>query len=305
MGREDLSLCIIVKNEERTLARCLDSVSGLAPEIIVVDTGSTDRTPAIAAGYGAKVIPFDFAFVDFAAARNHALARANGRWILVLDADEILQPASLPLVQELIAGGENAGYYLQRLNHHATAQRPTSDYVIRLFPNQPSYRYRGRVHETIDDSIRAAGGRLLRTEIRLDHDFASDPQARRRRNLWYIAILNEEIAADPADCSRLVFLAAEYHQLGMFRKAAEVAERIAVMRPHDPQAHLHAGAYHLLYTLERDRARADFAEALRLRPGYVEAQAFLARMENEERASAAHGPRDPVRAVQPYRSPPA
>ncbi len=289
MGSEDLSLCMVVKNEERTLARCLDSVSGLASEIILVDTGSTDRTHAIAANYGATVVPFDFAFVDFAAARNHALARTHGRWILVLDADEILQPASAPLVRELIARGENAGYYFQRLNHHAVAQRPMSDYVIRLFPNQPNYRYRGRVHETIDDSIRAAGGRLLRTEIRVDHAFASDPEARRRRNLWYIAILNEEIAADPADCSRLVFLAAEYHQLGMFPQAAAIAERIAVMRPLDPQAHLHAGAYHLLYTLERDRARADFQQALRLRPGYAEAQAFLDRMEKEE----------------PYRSPPA
>ncbi len=286
MGREDLSLCMVVKNEERRLARCLDSASGLASEIITVDTGSTDRTHAIAAGYGARVVPFDFAFVDFAAARNHAIARARGRWILVLDADEILQPAGAPLVRELIARGENAGYYFQRLNHQAAAQRPASDYVIRLFPNQPAYRYRGRVHETIDDSIREAGGKLLRTEIRLEHDFASDPEARRRRNLWYIAILHEEIAAAPSDCSRLVFLAAEYHQLGMFHQAAEVAERIALMRPLDPQAHLHAGAYHLLYTLEPDRARADFQQALRLRPGYPEAQAFLERMEKEERAGA-------------------
>lgn len=292
MGSEALSLCMIVKNEERTLSRCLDSVSSLAPEIIIVDTGSTDATPAVAANCGAKVIPFDFAFVDFAAARNHALAQANGRWILVLDADEILHPPSAPFIQELIARDEDAGYYFQRMNHRANAEGPTADYVVRLFPNRPAYRYRGRVHETIDDSILAGGGRLLRTGIHIDHDFASDPEARRRRNLWYIAILNEEIAADPSDCSRLVFLAAEYHQLGMFDQAAEIAERIAVMRPLDPQAHLHAGVYHLLYTFDRHRARADFMEALRLRPGYVEAQSFLNRLENEERASATHAPLD-------------
>ena len=101
-----LSFCMIVKNEERSLARCLDSVRGLAGELIVVDTGSTDDTPLIAARYGAEVIPFDFTVVDFASARNHALARSHGRWILVLDADEALDQASVPAVEELIARNE-------------------------------------------------------------------------------------------------------------------------------------------------------------------------------------------------------
>ena len=281
----DLSLCMIVKNEQRVLARCLDSVVTLAPEIIIVDTGSTDDTTAIAARYGAKIFAFDFSFVDFARARNHALSQARGRWILALDADETLDPASVPLIQQLIVRDENAGYYVQRFNHHGDGQEATADHAIRLFPNRPSYRYRGRVHETVDDSILAAGGRLLRTEIRIDHDFACDAETRRRRNLWYIEILNEEIAADPTNYSRLVFLAAEYHQLGMFQQAAEIAERIVALRPRDPQAHLHAGVYHLLYTFDRARAHADFSEALRLRPGYTEAQAFLDRMKREDCAS--------------------
>ena len=195
---------------------------------------------------------------------------------MVLDADEILQPSSVPLIREFAARDENAGYYFARLNREPGSEAPRTDYVVRLFPNRPAYRYRGRVHETIDASILAGGGRLVRTAISIDHDFASDPEARRRRNLWYIGILNEEIAADPGDSSRLDFLAAEYHQLGMFDRAAEIAERIVSMRPLDAQAHLFAGVYHLLYnTPDRARARADFREALRLRPGYAEAQSFL------------------------------
>jgi len=289
MGRVDLSLCMIVKDAERSLSRCLDSVACLAPELVIVDTGSTDRTPEIAANYSATVSAYDFTFVDFSAARNHGLAQANGRWILALDADETLQPGSAPLIQQLIAGNENAGYYFQRLNHYLNAQDPIADFAIRLFPNRPAYRYHGRVHETIDESILAAGGRLLQSGIRIDHDFASDSEARRRRNLWYIGILNEEIAADPHNCSRLIFLAAEYHQLGMFEKAAAIAETVATLRPHDAQARLHAGIYHLVYTCERERARADFHEALRLRPGYAEAQCFLDRMEREERAGLPAG----------------
>ena len=279
MGAEALSLCMIVKNEERALAQCLDSVAGLAPEVVIVDTGSTDATFQIAASYRANISAFDFSVVDFAAARNRALARARGRWILVLDADEVLDPASAPIIRELVARDENAGYYFQRLNRQPDADRQTTDYVVRLFPNRPAFRYRGRVHETIDASIRAGGGQLLRSGIRIHHDFASDPETRRRRNLWYIGILNEEIAADPSDSTRLDFLAAEYHQLGMFDQAAEIAERIVGMRPLDPEARLHAGVYHLLYKVDRERARSDFMEALRLRPGYPEAQSFLELLE--------------------------
>ncbi len=285
MSEKTISLCMIVKNEERVLERCLDSVGGLDAELVIVDTGSTDRTGELARRYGARVQAFDFSIVDFSAARNHALACASGRWILALDADESLEPAGLPVIQELVARGENAGYYFERLNFRSNAERPARDHVVRLFPNRPDYRYRGRVHETMDASILAAGGRLVPTDIRIVHDFALDPEARRRRNLWYIGILNEELAAHPGDHSRLDFLAAEYHQLGMFAEAAAVAERIASARPLDAQAHLHAGVYHLLYTSERERARADFAEAIRLRPGYGEAQSFLQRMREQEPAS--------------------
>jgi len=270
-----LSLCMVVKDEARNLPRCLDSVGPLAGELIVVDTGSADATPEIAAGFGAQVIPFDFTRVDFAAARNHALARATGGWILVLDADETLERASLPAIEQLVTAGENAGYYLERHNRASDLADCHTDYVVRLFPNRPAYRYRGRVHETVNASILAGGGRLLKTGIRLDHSFAADHEARRRKNLWYIDILQQEIAADPGDVTRLDFLAAEYHQLGMFEAAAALAERIVRLRPLDHAAHLHAGVYHLLAHHDPARARADFDRALKLRPGYPEAQAFL------------------------------
>jgi glycosyltransferase involved in cell wall biosynthesis len=284
-----LSLCLVVKNEERNLARCLDSARDLAVELIVVDTGSTDGTARVAVEYGAKVIPFDFTVVDFAAARNCAISHANGRWILMLDADETLERAAAPAIEKLVALEENAGYFLERCNRASDSDSANSasanmDYVVRLFPNRPDYRYRGRVHETIDASILSGGGRLLKTDIRIDHNFASDREARRRKNHWYIEILKEEIAADPGDDSRLDFLAAEYHQLEMFDEATEIAEAIARVRPHDARAHLFAGTYHLLFKVDLARARADFQTALRLRPGYPEAQHFLQLVDERERA---------------------
>jgi glycosyltransferase involved in cell wall biosynthesis len=266
---------MIVKNEERTLSRCLDSARGAAAEIVIVDTGSTDRTPRIGESFGAKIARFDFTHVDFAAARNRSLELATGEWIMVLDADETLRPESIAAICGLLHRNQNAGYYFERVNHYGDSRKPTTDHVVRLFPNRPSYRYRGRVHETIDASILAAGARLIPSTVRIDHGFSASTAARREKNLWYIQILNEEIAADPGDHSRLDFLAAEYHQLGMFAEATEIRERIAALRPHDPEAHLRAGICHMLYGTDARLATADFEAALRLRPGYAEAQSYL------------------------------
>ncbi len=244
----------------------------------MVDTGSTDSTVGIAEGLGARVIPFDFARVDFAAARNAGLAAATRQWILVLDADERLAAGAAENIVELVAKNENAGYFLERHNHASDSAVMITDYVVRLFPNRAEYRYRGRVHETVDASILAGGGRLVETDIGVEHRFVADRESRRRKNYWYVEILKEEIAADPADSTRLDFLAAEYHQLERFAEAALVMEEIVQMRPKDARARLFLGTYRLLYQNDAKRARAEFETALVLRPGYPEALAFLERI---------------------------
>lgn len=278
----DITLCMIVRNEERQLSHCLDSVSALNPELIIVDTGSSDETPRLAADYGARVIPFDFSIIDFAAARNHSLAHATGRWILVLDADETLHLTGIPIVTSILAANRNAGYFLERYNHSAHLPTCRTDHVVRLFPNHPSHRYRGRVHETVDASILRAGGQLLESSIRIDHAFALDPVTRRSKSLRYIDVLQQEIAADPTDTSRLDFLAAEYHQLENYEEAARIAERIARLRPHDARAHLFAGTYHLLFKPDLAQAQADFTRALELKPDYPEARLFLRLLREKE-----------------------
>lgn len=274
-----IALCMLVRDEERSLARCLDSACGLVDDIIVVDTGSIDRSREIASKYRARILDFDFSRVDFAAARNYGLSFVTSAWTFVLDADETLDRASEPVIRQLVEEGENAGYYCERMNRRSNEEPATPDYAVRLFPNKPEYRYLGRVHETVDATILAAGGKLRRSAVRIHHDFASDPERRRARNLRYIEILEEEIAADPEDHSRLDFLAAEYHQLGMFDEAAGISERIARMRPDDARAHLHAGLYRLLYKEDQKQARKYFTEALRIRPGYPEALSFLASLD--------------------------
>lgn len=86
-----VSLCMIVRNEEKVLARCLDSVRGIADEICITDTGSTDKTREIAAQYGTvQVFPW---CNDFSAARNFSFAQARMDYTLWLDADDVLLPS--------------------------------------------------------------------------------------------------------------------------------------------------------------------------------------------------------------------
>ncbi len=146
----NLSFCIIVKNEEAALPQCLDSVRQVVDEMIVVDTGSTDRTRAIAASYGARV--YEFAWCnDFAAARNASLSYAQGDWVLVLDADETLVPDIVPTIQQLISNPQHLVINLVRQEIGA-AQSPYS-LVSRLFRRHPQIYFTRPYHAMIDDSV--------------------------------------------------------------------------------------------------------------------------------------------------------
>jgi glycosyltransferase involved in cell wall biosynthesis len=233
---------MIVKNEERNLARCLESVAGLCDELVVVDTGSTDNTSTIAKGFGCRVDECLLDPFDFSQVRNYALSKATGEWVLSLDADETLRPESAELIMHLIAGDQNTGYCCTRHNHGGYTL--WMDYVVRLFPNKSAYQYRGRVHETIDRSIIEAGDRLMRACVDIDHwDFG---EARIRKNSWYMEVLQEELADDPTNCQRLAFLASGYHQMGMLDEAGKVAERIAELMPGSKEAQDKAAYYRRL-----------------------------------------------------------
>jgi glycosyltransferase involved in cell wall biosynthesis len=261
---------MIVRNEAAALPRCLGSVAALVDEIVVVDTGSADATVAVARDYGATVLRDDFDPVDFAAARNRGLDRATGEFVLVLDADETLDPASGPVVRQLAAGPPDVGYVVTRRN--LSPEKTWLDHAVRLFPGRAGYRYRHRVHETIDEAILAAGGRIQRSAIVLEHHLPPAAETR-AKGLRYLALLEEEGSADP---DRLAFLAAEYHKLDRFAEATAVAERVAALLPDDFAAQFNAALYHHFYGGDEKRADSYLRKALTLRPGDPEALALLA-----------------------------
>jgi tetratricopeptide (TPR) repeat protein len=191
-----LSACLIVKNEEKHLDRCLASVKPLVDEIIVVDTGSTDQTVKIAEKYGATVGHFEWCD-DFAAARNESLRLATGNWILWIDADEELDPISFDQMREALIRPQFAGYYIQIINL-MDANVDASRYVhtaVRLFRNIPSVRFTGRIHEQIINGFRDLGlvpATLTKAAI-LHHGYQAADMTAKNKIERTISMLEKEV----------------------------------------------------------------------------------------------------------------
>ncbi|TVP66322.1 MAG: tetratricopeptide repeat protein [Nodularia sp. (in: Bacteria)] len=143
---------MIVKNEAATLPKCLNSVQGVVDEIIILDTGSRDRTPHIAQEFGAKVYHFQWCN-DFSAARNAALQYVTGDWILVLDADETLSPSIVPQIMSAIQSEEYLLISLVR--QEVGAEQSPYSLVSRLFRNHPQIHFQRPYHALVDDSVSA------------------------------------------------------------------------------------------------------------------------------------------------------
>lgn len=170
-----LSVSMIVKNEEKFLPGCLESVRSIADEIVIADTGSTDATVAIAQSYGAVVVHTSWEG-DFARARNVSLERCTGRWVLYIDADERLEASQREYIRALTAfAPDDVGAFLctivspHRQRDNSVEQH--SGAYPRLFRNlgYPAVQFHGRVHEQVSPSILAAGKTLAPSDVVIHH----------------------------------------------------------------------------------------------------------------------------------------
>ena len=206
--RARVSLTMIVRNEEANLSTCLESVRGVFDEIVVLDTGSKDRTVQIARSFGARV--FDFVWVDdFGAARNAALARARGDYAFWLDADDLLEPLERVKLEGLFgrlrAGGAMPAFVV-RCACDPGPDGAGGDTVvdhIRLFPLIEGVRWTYRVHEQILPALKRAGVPVEWTDITVRHTGYSDRALRFRKLDRDCRILRDELAERPNDAFTL------------------------------------------------------------------------------------------------------
>lgn len=165
----DLTVCVIGRDEAEAAGRCLQSVNEIAREIVFVDTGSTDKTPAIAYQMGAKLYHYTWCG-DFAAARNFALDQATGEWVLVLDADEALPDESRAALAGLLCRADRPGYVL-KIRTYLDRRAPEECLItgaLRLF-RRGAFRYRGAAPEEIVPCGPAGGPAPGTADIAVDH----------------------------------------------------------------------------------------------------------------------------------------
>jgi len=174
-GSLKISLCMIVKNEENMLRGSLSSVQGLVDEIIIVDTGSTDKTLEIAKEFGAKIYYFDW-INDFAVARNESIKYATGDWILYLDADERIKHKDFSLLREQIKNVDEiiGGIVCNIVSVHTSMYGEKETHkggYPRIFRNlgYPKVKFIGRVHEQITPSLREFNLELAFSDIEIEH----------------------------------------------------------------------------------------------------------------------------------------
>jgi tetratricopeptide (TPR) repeat protein len=166
-----LSLCMIVKDEEEMLPGCLEAMRGAVDEIIIVDTGSTDRTVEIAESFGARVLHFPWNG-SFADARNVGLDAASSDWIVYLDADEHVVPEDAAELRTLTGRTWREAFYVVLTNFTGgdDAGSAVSDLQLRMWRNRPRYRFEGRIHEQKTGNMpRFLPERFEPTQIRVLH----------------------------------------------------------------------------------------------------------------------------------------
>lgn len=213
-----ISLCMIVRDEEDVIARCLDSVSDLADEIIVVDTGSDDRTREIARAYTDRL--YDFEWIDdFAAARNFSFSKASMQYCMWLDADDIISEKDRAILTELKNTlSPDVDVVMARYNtgFDEKGNVTFSYYRERLLKNDGRAVWTGAVHEVVP-----AYGKVIHSDFAVTHKklHPSDPE----RNL---RILEKVLREAGALCPREQFYyARELYYHGKYRRAADVYEQ--------------------------------------------------------------------------------
>ncbi|MCF6154452.1 MAG: tetratricopeptide repeat protein [Candidatus Brocadia sp.] len=216
-GRPTLSACMIVKNEEYFLPQCLKSIKDAVDEIIIVDTGSTDKTVDIAQSFGARVHHHPWKN-NFSEARNHSLDYATGDWILQIDADEALEQADIPLLHKLITADSYNVIFVAIYSELPGGQ--AKHYFQRIFRRGKAH-FEGIVHNQL-----IFEGKALQSKIRLYHygynlsEFEMQKKYKRTGDL-----LRQQLAENPNNIFVMANLIRNYRNEYNFEKVIELGEK--------------------------------------------------------------------------------
>jgi tetratricopeptide (TPR) repeat protein len=277
-----ISLCMIVKDEERFIEMCLRSVAAHVDEICIVDTGSTDRTLEIAARFGARVVHRPWRD-DFAWARNEALKMATKRWILVLDADEELDAVSHEVLRTMrTVPAALSGIWLrcQNLSDDYKGTGASSHALVRFFPNNARLRYKSAVHEYITLDELATGIDAKNSPLSITHHgYLSEIVALRQKSQRNLVLVKAAAKNDPEESFNWYNLGTTSILCGDNDGAIEAFEKMRLIIADTPRGFQPNALTQLaeLYSFrgEYERAIECVKEALRYAPRFANAHFAL------------------------------
>jgi glycosyltransferase involved in cell wall biosynthesis/tetratricopeptide (TPR) repeat protein len=232
-----ISLCMIVRNEERVLGDCLASIKPWVDEVIVVDTGSDDRTPEIAQEHGAKV--FRFPWTDsFSEARNVSISHATCDWILWMDADDTIPEHCGRRLHDLVlmASDTTTGILMQVHIPPAEGEHGFTivDHV-KLFRNRLGLQFEGRIHEQILEPIYRIGGTVERSDLYVVHSgYDYSPEGQKKKRARDLSLLEKDLADRPDHPFVLFNIGMTAFHMKDFDKAIPALERsLSLSKPHE------------------------------------------------------------------------
>jgi tetratricopeptide (TPR) repeat protein len=296
-----ISLCMIVKNEERFLEQCLQSVADIVDEICIVDTGSTDRTVEIAKAFGARVELRPWRN-DFSWARNEAISLAGRRWVIMLDADEELTPESKPALQQLKdAPAYHTGLWLRCYNKADDygGTGAMSHALVRMFPNNERIRFRGMIHEfvTLDGGTTGLGAVTAPVSI-VHHGYLKEVVESRGKAERNLEIVKAAVEADPTDPFTWFNLGSTAFMMNDFVTTRDALEKMRELNGNAPRGFVANGLSILAETYcdklgDPSKGEEVAQAALRVSPHYANAhfqlgKALVAQRRFDE-ARAAYG----------------
>ena len=274
-----ITLCMIVKDEAHCINKCLESVKGLASEIIIVDTGSSDQTVEICENHGAKVYTYKWKN-NFADARNYGLSLSTGDWILWLDADEELDSTTRFKLPEALVNTNAHLLALPVLNYYgkSTPVDKNNAFVIhqlRLFRNYKDITFHNRIHETplLPPEITAKDIESIPVSIH-HYGYLQDIVDLKQKGLRNIKLLEHELEDSTHSPWVEYHLGSEFYRQGQYQQAFGFVNQsilLFLQQSQKPPSLLYKLKYAILIeTNSLDGAWPSIEKAIHLYPDYVD-----------------------------------
>jgi O-antigen biosynthesis protein len=233
MDRPRISLCMIVRDNERTLPACLESIHQWVDEMVIVDTGSVDDTPRIVESFGARSFQFPWCD-DFSAARNESVKHALGEWVFWMDSDDTIPQEcgrGLRALAYRDIPPHILGFTMQvHCPGYGDDGEPDFDVTmvdhVKLFRNRPDLRFDHRIHEQVLPAIRGAGGEIAWSDLYVVHSGSDhSPEGRTKKLERDLRILHLELSERPEHPFTLFNLGMTYCHASRYEEAVDYLER--------------------------------------------------------------------------------